>query len=108
MKAIWWWLSFANNERNLGVALVKAGDFIEAVRRAHALGINPGGEVNGWAVEEDLGLGEPAPKWQHKLITTRAEMDKMSTDWTGHPVVSTLDIEPVDPKVIDEDRNEGS
>lgn len=48
----WWWLSFVDPElpegsRFLGVAIVQAGDFAAAVARAHRLGINPGGEVEG-------------------------------------------------------------
>lgn len=44
------WLSFADPTRPtgrqfLGAAIVRADRIITAVRRAHALGINPGGEV---------------------------------------------------------------
>lgn len=45
-----WWLSFADPDRPtgqqfLGACIVRAVDEISAVKVAHALGINPGGEV---------------------------------------------------------------
>lgn len=48
-----WWLSFADplrpkGQQFLGVAIVDAIGFIEAVKVTHLLGINPGGEVKGW------------------------------------------------------------
>lgn len=42
-----WWLSFADKNGSLGVCLVEARGFMRAVSIAHALGINPGGEVQG-------------------------------------------------------------
>lgn len=46
----WWWLSFANpylpaGSQFLGACLVKAHGVAEAVRVAHVLEINSGGEV---------------------------------------------------------------
>ena len=48
-----WGLSFADGQRPrgsqfLGVVIVRANSFIEAVQLTHRLGINPGGEVQGW------------------------------------------------------------
>lgn len=45
-----WWLSFADPDRPkgqqfLGLCIVEAVDEITAAKVAHALGINPGGEV---------------------------------------------------------------
>lgn len=45
-----WWLSFADPTRPkgqqfLGVCIVEAVDEISAIKVAHALSINPGGEV---------------------------------------------------------------
>lgn len=48
----WWWLSFADERGFLGVAVVQAIGFIEAVLVTKAIGINPGGEVKGLALEE--------------------------------------------------------
>lgn len=42
-----WWLSFADDAGCLGVCIVDAPDFLWAVLRTKALGINPGGEVWG-------------------------------------------------------------
>ena len=42
-----WWLSFVDPEENkfLGGCLVEAEDAKAAVTKSHALGINPGGEI---------------------------------------------------------------
>jgi hypothetical protein len=40
-----YWLSFADESGNLGGCFVRANSPLEAVERAHELGINPGGEV---------------------------------------------------------------
>jgi hypothetical protein len=50
MTDMLWWLSFADEsrprgQRFLGVAIVEAEDELTAVRKTHALGINPGGSV---------------------------------------------------------------
>lgn len=52
------WLSFCDparpaGEQFLGVAIIAAEDFENAVMRAHELGINPGGEVRGLPVPAD-------------------------------------------------------
>lgn len=70
----WWWLSFANpylpaGSQFLGACLVKAHGVAEAVRVAHVLEINPGGEV------QFMKLLPTAPipaKWAERLLT-RAE-----------------------------------
>ena len=40
-----WWLSYADEDRNLGVAIVDAESCQAAIAKANALGIHPGGEV---------------------------------------------------------------
>lgn len=52
------WLSFADSARAtgdqlLGVTIVRADDMVSAIKVAHALGINPGGEVAGMWVDPD-------------------------------------------------------
>ncbi len=47
-----YWLSFCDPDlpkgtQFLGAVFTQANDFIAAVRKSHALGINPGGEVQG-------------------------------------------------------------
>lgn len=53
-----WWLSFVDPERKpgfsfLGVVIVEAYGFGDALNISHAKGINPGGEVQGFAVPYD-------------------------------------------------------
>jgi hypothetical protein len=50
-----YWLSFVDEEadKSLGVILVKASSFIQAVLKTHQLRINPGGQVLGYEVPED-------------------------------------------------------
>lgn len=72
-----WWLSFAE-DRFLGVAIVRAPTWLDAVRRTHRLGINPGGQVS-W---EQLGTEEavrvPAG-WLDRLLTREecAELERL-------------------------------
>jgi hypothetical protein len=52
-----WWLSFADATRPagsqfLGICIVRAVDMVSAIKVAHALGINPGGEVRGFVVDD--------------------------------------------------------
>ncbi len=68
-----WWLSFANGDlpagtQFLGVAIVEATQFVEAVMRAHALGINPGGEVQGTQLGPEA-LERVDAKWLNRLLT---------------------------------------
>jgi len=74
-----WWLSFVDPDKApplelqepggpsfLGVAIVQAPTYLEAIRRAHRLGINPGGEV---AAYGPIGVEEIAEVWCHRLLT---------------------------------------
>lgn len=54
-----WWLSFADptrptGEQLLGICIVRAVDMASAIKIAHALKINPGGEVQGIAIDESV------------------------------------------------------
>ena len=58
-EAPWFWLSFVDPSRNpgerfLGVSIVQADDFIDAVEEAWTLGANPGGEVQGVELPDDF------------------------------------------------------
>lgn len=86
---IWWWLSFASTTENLGVAVVEGRDMIDAVRRAHQLRINPGGQVAGWPAGADF--GPPAEHWRNRLITDWDEKEALSQDWTGTRLRSASD-----------------
>ena len=67
----WWWLSFADGDlpkgsQFLGVAIVRGWGILAATIRAHALGINPGGEVAGVQIPlERL----PDPSFRERLLT---------------------------------------
>lgn len=77
-----WWLSFVDPsrpaaDRFLGVAIVAGGDIVEAVKAAHALGCNPGGDVAGYMVpywaERAIGT------WTRRLLT-REEATSLARD----------------------------
>lgn len=53
MSALWY-LSFAGDEGWRGAAYVEASSLEHAARRAHELGCNPGGEVFGGEVPDDV------------------------------------------------------
>lgn len=64
----YFWLSFCDPERPvgeqfLGVVVTKACGFLNAVKKAHELGINPGGGVKSWEIPEEL-INE---EWKEKL-----------------------------------------
>jgi hypothetical protein len=50
----WWWLSFAGEAGFLGAILTRARGFITAVQKTHELGINPGGEVKGVQIPDEI------------------------------------------------------
>lgn len=52
----YWWLSFCDAElpegsQFLGAVIVDATDIVDGAKKAHALGINPGGEVQGHSID---------------------------------------------------------
>jgi len=75
-----YYLSFAGDEGFRGVCLVRAKDSIDAVRVAHRLGINPGGQVMMVLVPQEN--YDRAPK---KLPFNRL-MDKATLIELGGPV----------------------
>ena len=50
----WWWLSFAGKDGFRGVVITRARGFLSAVQKTHDLGINPGGEVQGAELPEEI------------------------------------------------------
>jgi len=53
----WYYLSFADSdrpsgERFLGALILEASGVVDAARRAHAIGENPGGEVLSWEITD--------------------------------------------------------
>lgn len=45
-----WWLSFADADGFAGVVILEAYGFGDALYRSHKMGLNPGGEVQGFKV----------------------------------------------------------
>jgi hypothetical protein len=64
-----WWLSFVDDKTSRGVAIVEAPEFLDAVREAHRLEINPGGEVQGFAAETPEEIEELRSLGVGRLIT---------------------------------------
>lgn len=56
----WFYLSFVNENGFAGAAIVEAKGMAHAIEKAHALGINPGGEVAGCEVPQDALIPEQA------------------------------------------------
>lgn len=68
----WFYLSFAD-ATFLGACIVQANDFLMAVRVAHMLGINPGGEVRGHEIPEGAVYD---PKYRNRLLS-RIDLQEM-------------------------------
>jgi hypothetical protein len=66
MAMAWFYLSFATKEGWRGAAIVQAPSMIAAVRRAHDLRINPGGEVLLGELPPDM---VPPKEWRERLLT---------------------------------------
>lgn len=78
--ADWWWLSFADprlptGSQFLGVAIVEGPTYIDAITRSHALGINPGGQVQ----STDIPVWVPPESLRNRLLS-RDELDVLSGD----------------------------
>ena len=70
----YFWLSFRDSEenKNLGVCIVKASNFDEGITKAWSLNINPGGEVLGMAMTETQ---TQAQGLEINRLYTKAEMN---------------------------------
>lgn len=80
--ASWHWLSFSDESPPagrgfLGVAIVNAPSFLDAVTRANMLGINPGGEVRGIELPDGIDA-DALERFGHRLLTKAelADFDK--------------------------------
>lgn len=76
-----WWLSFCDpnrpeGQRFLGVSIVLASNFIAALKVAHALGVNPGGAVQGFEMLDPVKIDR---KWMERLLT-RAECEALDAE----------------------------
>lgn len=68
MAPLTWWLSFVDPElpegrRFLGVAIVRAPNFLAAIREATLADIDPGGDVRGY----------PLPDWAWAFLSEHRE-----------------------------------
>lgn len=87
-----WWLSFADGAKPkgftfLGVVIVEAFGFVDAIQKSHDLGINPGGEIQGFLVPADS-----HPVALHNRLLQRDELEDIgvsSTEACGNPACST-------------------
>lgn len=81
------WLSFADTDlpkgqQFLGVAIVEASSFPEAVMISHMLGFNPGGQVAGTEIPDHA--PQPAEHWRDRLLT-KADIAKLEGEaWQMH------------------------
>lgn len=86
-----WWLSFCDPDKTpppelqrpggpsfLGVAIIRAPDYISAIEMAHALGCNPGGQVNGVPVPPDI----PIPDDYLGRLLTKTDVEYLDTLYT--------------------------
>lgn len=92
----WWWISFADGDlpvgsQFLGVALVQAHGFGLAMLRTHTLKINPGGSVHGHPIPERM--GDPPEAMRDRLVSDKAELDRLVTEWTGAGIMTTAEAE---------------
>lgn len=75
--APWWWLSFADDDGFLGVAIVRGLDLGSASMAAHGEKCNPGGECLGFSIPQDMDVPE---RFQGRLLT-QAEAKELDAHW---------------------------
>jgi hypothetical protein len=78
----WWYLSFADEEFR-GAVFVRATGMLDAVREAHALRANPGGEVIGIEIEDETTARLPALEFRERLLT-KADLFRLWPDEMVH------------------------
>ena len=77
------WLSFRDPEKNLNLGCCIVSDvqnFTEAIQKAHKLGINPGGEVMGTPMTEEMFKEEGL---EADRLYTRSEMIELGYEKIG-------------------------
>ena len=71
-----WWLSFSDGS-NLGCVMVEVssgGGVISAISKVHSLGINPGGEVAGYRMDDGELGDEEIARWGLDRLISRQEL----------------------------------
>lgn len=80
MSETWTYLSFVlgdgDDEHFAGGCIVRGDDVVEAVKEAHRLGCNPGGDVLGGPIPE----GHLPPEKYRERLLTKAEIDECWSD----------------------------
>lgn len=76
MEKAWFYLSFATDEGFRGGCVVRGDDVAEATKEAWRQGCNPGGEVLGAQVPDDL---MPRESYCNRLLT-KVEIDECWDD----------------------------
>lgn len=61
-----WWFSFADKTGFLGVVVVEAEGYMQALIKTIQLDLNPGGEVMGLG---PMQLGDIASEWRDRLLS---------------------------------------
>lgn len=63
----WWWLSFADEAGFRGGVVIRARGFVSAVELARARGLNPGGEVKGYELDDNAQY--PPERFANRLLS---------------------------------------
>jgi hypothetical protein len=74
----WWYLSYADETRFRGAVIVEARGFASAMQTVTLLGINPGGEVQGWQFDPaKIGALCPDPRTLANRLLSKEELQSM-------------------------------
>ncbi len=87
----YFWLSFADGDlpkgqQFLGACIVQAETNIDAVTKAHLLGINPGGEVMMVEIESAGAIKEILENHPLNTLLSKAMIENPVSLFTGDPV----------------------
>lgn len=72
----WFWMSFADDDGHRGCIVIDGEDIGDALSRAHAMGINPGGQVASWELDEAEMRQRVPPEYLRRLLS-REEVENM-------------------------------
>lgn len=99
---MWHYLSFASEAGFLGGCIVRGDDVVEAVKEAHRLGCNPGGEVLGAPIPDE----QMVPEQYRDRLLQKDEIDKVWDDCdTIGNFKKEADLDIPDDAIICEHRN---
>ncbi len=78
----WFYLSFAEDTRFLGAAIVQARGILTAVEHCNDLGINPGGEVACWPIREK-DLYRISADLRNRRLSEEEVLKRLDGRWMG-------------------------